>query len=212
MHYLVMIKQVPDDLTIYLDRESGLLRRSTAGVQTDPASRHALEHALQMRSSDDRITVLIKGPERATEALRQAMAMGCDAAVHLNDKVFEGSDLLSTARTLVAAIRRVKEPDIDVIVLGDRSADGRTGTLGPMIAEALGWQLIHHTEEAPPPRSVVIVPRDANAPRIPKPLQVMKASRQPITVWTHEDLGLEPSQTGLDGSATRVIRSEKATA
>lgn len=210
MHYLVLIKQVPDDLTIYLDRDSGLLRRSTAGVQTDPASRHALEYALQARTANDRVTVMIKGPDRATEALRQALAMGCDAAYHLCDTAFEGSDLIATARTLVAAIRRV-DPPVEAIVLGDRSADGRTGILGPMISEALAWQLAF-TEVAPAPHMVIVVPRDTNTPRTPKAIQVMKASKMPITIWSHADIGLEESQTGLKGSSTRVIRSVKAEA
>ncbi len=208
MHYLILVKQVPDDLTIYLDRESGLLRRSTAGVQMDPASKNAVEHALQARVDGDILSVMTKGPERAAEVLRQAMAMGCDSAYHLCDPAFEGSDLLSTARTLIAAVRHLHTPAIDVIVLGDRSADGRTGIIGPMLSEALTWSLVQ-AGAALVPHTVVVVPQGYNTPRTPKALQVMKASKQPITVWRHNDLGLEPNQIGLSGSATRVLRSEK---
>jgi electron transfer flavoprotein beta subunit len=208
MHYLLLVKQVPDDLKIYLDRESGLLRRSTAGVQMDPASRNAIEYVLQTRAEGDTVAVMTKGPERAAEVLRQAVAMGCDTAYHLSDPEFEGSDLLATARTLVAAIRHVRNPAPDVIVLGDRSADGRTGTIGPMLSEALGWPL-DYAGAAVVAQRVIVVPEGFNTPRTPKAIQVMKASKQPVTTWKRDDLGLEPDQIGLRGSATRVIRSEK---
>lgn len=208
MHYLVMVKQVPDDLTIYLDRDSGRLRRTTAGVQMDPASRNAVEHVLQIRRDGDTIAAMTKGPERAVETLRQAMAMGCDGAYLLCDPEFEGSDLLATARTLVAAIRHVRTPPVDVIVLGDRSADGRTGILGPMLAEAMGWPLLHAGDEIHG-HGVMVVPQGINTPRTPKAIQVMKAGKLPITTWKRADLGLETAQVGFEGSATRVIRSEK---
>jgi electron transfer flavoprotein beta subunit len=208
MHYLVLVKQVPDDLKIYLDRESGLLRRSTAGTQTDPASRNAIEYALQARKEGETISALTKGPTRAVEVLRQALAMGCDAAYHLCDPAFEGSDLLATARTIIAAVRHFTAPPVGAVVLGDRSADGRTGLLGSMLAEALGWPL-HVAGEHMPRGGVIVVPEGINTPRTPKALQVMKASKIPITTWMHTDIGLEAAQIGLAGSATRVIRSEK---
>lgn len=208
MHYLVLVKQIPDDLTIYLDRDSGLLRRSTAGVQTDPSSRNAVEYALQLRRDGDTVSVMTKGPARALEALRQALAAGCDAAYHLSDTAFEGSDLLATARTLVAAVRHLRTPPVNAVILGDRSADGRTGVLGPMLAEALGWPL-HTAAEEGTDHAVIIVPQGSNTPRTPKAIQVMKASKQPVTTWGRGDLGLDPTQVGLSGSATRVIRSTK---
>ncbi|MCU0493488.1 MAG: hypothetical protein MUD01_18025 [Chloroflexaceae bacterium] len=207
MHYLVLVKQVPDDLTIYLDRDSGLLRRSTTGVQTDPASRNAVEHALQLRQGDDTISVMTKGPARAAESLRQALAMGCDAAYHLCDPAFEGSDLLSTARTLVAAIRHVPTP-VDAVLIGDRSADGRTGLLGPMLAEALRMPLAY-PEQGGARQGIIIITRDANTPRTPTAINVMKAGKKPLTTWATDDLGLDETQTGLRGSATRVVRSAK---
>lgn len=209
MHYLVLVKQIPDDLTIYLDRDSGLLRRSTAGVQTDPSSRNAVEYALQLRREGDIISVMTKGPARALESLRQALAMGCDAAYHLFDPAFEGSDLLATARTLVAAIRHHHTPPVDVVMIGDRSADGRTGVLGPMLAEALGWPLVFGGAGEVPPHGVIVVPQGFNTPRTPKAMQVMKASKMPVASWSRTDLGLDPTQVGLTGSATRVIRSVK---
>lgn len=210
MHYLVLVKQVPDDLTIYLDRESGLLRRSSTGVQTDPASRNAIEYVLSTRQSGDSVTVITKGPARAADALRQALAMGCDAAYHLCDPAFEGSDLLATARTIIFAIRHLHAPH-GAIVLGDRSADGRTGLLGHILAEALGWPLAA-PDTFDGRDAVIVVPFGFNTPRTPKAIQVMKASKIPITTWTCASIGLEATHAGLRGSATRVIRSEKISA
>ena len=38
------------------------------------------------------------GPPQAREAMVEALALGCDRAVHIVDRAFAGSDTLATAR------------------------------------------------------------------------------------------------------------------
>ena len=75
------------------------------------------------------------GPPQAREALIDALGMGIDHAVHLQDRAFAGSDTLATARALAAWLEREA---FDLILLGKYSLDAETGQVGPEIAELLG--------------------------------------------------------------------------
>ena len=45
-----------------------------------------------------------------------------------------------------------------------------------------------------------------NEPRLPSVWGRLRANRTPITVWTGEDLDIDPNRIGLAGSPTRVKR------
>ena len=81
------------------------------------------------------ITVVTMGPPQARSALIDALAMGIDRAVHLQDRAFAGSDTLATARALALWLKREA---FDLILLGKYSLDAETGQVGPEIAELLG--------------------------------------------------------------------------
>jgi electron transfer flavoprotein alpha subunit len=80
-------------------------------------------------------TVVTMGPPQARSALMDALAMGIDRAVHLEDRAFAGSDTLATARTLALWLG---PEGFDLILLGKYSLDAETGQVGPEIAETLG--------------------------------------------------------------------------
>ena len=44
------------------------------------------------------------GPERATEAIRKALSMGADEAIHISDEALAGSDALATSLVLSKVI------------------------------------------------------------------------------------------------------------
>jgi electron transfer flavoprotein alpha/beta subunit len=75
------------------------------------------------------------GPPQAREALVDALGMGIDRAVHLQDRAFAGSDTLATARAIA---QWLKDKDFDLVLLGKYSLDAETGQVGPEIAELLG--------------------------------------------------------------------------
>ena len=51
--------------------------------------------------------MLTMGPDRATDAIRKALSMGADKAVHLSDEALAGSDAVATAKVLAKAIGTV---------------------------------------------------------------------------------------------------------
>ena len=48
-------------------------------------------------------------PVEGLEALREAIAMGTDQAILLNDDAFKGGDSLATARVLAAGIKKIEQ-------------------------------------------------------------------------------------------------------
>ncbi|WP_438471568.1 electron transfer flavoprotein subunit beta/FixA family protein, partial [Streptomyces asiaticus] len=78
-----------EDLTVDRDDVDGLLSE---------LDEYAVEQALQIaeerqRAGDDaEITVLTVGPEDAKDALRKALSMGADKAVHVEDEDLHGTD------------------------------------------------------------------------------------------------------------------------
>ena len=57
--------------------------------------------------------------------------------------------------------------------------------------------------ECPMP-AVVAVGREANKPRLVNAMGIIKARKKPLTIWSNEDLGLDPESLGLGGSPTKA--------
>jgi len=82
------------------------------------------------------------GPDRVTQALRTALGMGADRAIHVKDDAINGSDALGIAKVL-AAIAKEESPDL--IFMGLMADDGNFAAVGPMLAELTG---VPHTTGA----------------------------------------------------------------
>jgi electron transfer flavoprotein beta subunit len=235
MKAIVCIKQVPespDPKDIHFQGHSYSLSSEGIPHVINPFDLYALEEALRMKDADGgSVTVLTMGPEKALEALREAIAMGADEAVLLNDPAFKGGDSLATARVLSAAAKKVGE--FDVLLCGMQSIDGSTAQVGPAIAGFLGIPQLTYVAkvdsidfdakrttvhrmletgkevvECSLP-AVMTVVKDINQPRFASLLKVRKASKAVIPAWTAQDLGLDPSKVGEAGSPTVLVDSRQ---
>ena len=142
---VVLIKQVPDT---YSERKLSdgdfTLDREAADAVLDEINEKAVEQALQIKEAGDgEVTVLCVGPERATEAIRKALSMGADKAVHLNDEALHGSDVVQTAWT-IANLLNANVGDTDLVICGNEATDGRMGAIPAMLAEYLGLPQLNH--------------------------------------------------------------------
>ena len=235
MKAIVCIKQVPespDPKDIRFEGHAYSLSSEGIPHVINPFDLYALEEGLRMKDAHGgSVTVLTMGPQKALEALREAMAMGADQAILLHDPAFKGGDSLATARVLAAAVRKLGE--FDVLLCGMQSIDGSTAQVGPAIAGFLKIpQLtyvakvdsidfgakkttVHRMLEtgkeivdcALP--AVITVVKDINQPRFASLLKVRKASKAEIPVWTAQDLGLDPSKIGEAGSPTKLVDSRQ---
>jgi electron transfer flavoprotein alpha subunit len=131
----VCIKQIPLVEDANFDAATRTIRRDGVNVISAYDLR-AIAQAVDLKSRLDCETVVVTmGPPQAREALIDAMGMGIDRAVHLQDRAFAGSDTLATAHALAQWLKREA---FDLILLGKYSLDAETGQVGPEIAELLG--------------------------------------------------------------------------
>jgi electron transfer flavoprotein beta subunit len=136
---LVCLKQVPDStarLKVAPDGKSII----TEGIQLaiSPYDEYAIELALERKDTDasTAVAVVTVGPARARDALRAALAMGCDEAVHVMEVGADAAGPLSVAGALA---KIVEEQKPDVVLCGKQASDDDQGWVGPALAEALGW-------------------------------------------------------------------------
>lgn len=137
MKTVVLVKQIldPQGITVRRDKERIFVNREDYII--DAGSKAAIEAALQLKGQDDEVLALSMGKPQADDALREALAMGCDGAYLLSDEKFKDADISVTTRILAAAVEKLGGADL--IVAGRESADTGAGQIGPRLAEALGY-------------------------------------------------------------------------
>ncbi|MFV1985725.1 MAG: electron transfer flavoprotein beta subunit/FixA family protein [Gemmatimonadota bacterium] len=136
MNTIVCIKRVPDSASRVKVGPGGS-ELDPAGVKyvVNPYDEFALEEAIRRREAagSGTVTVISLGPAATTEALRQALAMGADEAVHLKS---DGShDGLAVARALAAEI---SGREYDLVMFGKQAIDHDNMQVPQMVAEFLG--------------------------------------------------------------------------
>lgn len=133
---IVCVKQVPLLSALRFDSEAKRLVREGVPLELNELDVYALSEAIHLREiHGGEVVALTMGPPQAHAALANALAMGADRAIHLNDRAFSGADTLATARALATAIQREQ---FDLILCGRHSIDAETSQVGPEIAEMLG--------------------------------------------------------------------------
>ncbi|BDU76513.1 electron transfer flavoprotein subunit beta/FixA family protein [Mesoterricola sediminis] len=136
MKILVALKQVPDTETkIRIGADGKSLDGSDVKWITSPYDEYALEEALRLKeSAGAEVTAASVGGEKAKDVLRNALALGADTAVLV--KAEDAGDPLAVARILAAF---AKERGFELVLLGNKGFGGDNASVGPMLAELLGW-------------------------------------------------------------------------
>ncbi len=137
MKILVCLKQVPhQDARLDVNGEGTWIKEDGIKFEINSYDTYALEEALRIKDEGEaEVVVASIGPDRVGQALRTALGMGADRAVHVNDDACAGSDSLGLAKTL-AAIAKEESPDL--ILMGLMSEDGNAAAVPPMLAELVG--------------------------------------------------------------------------
>ena len=129
------------------DEKTGTLRRDLAAGMMNPACKHALEAALQIKEKfSAKITAITMGPPAAEEVLREALALGADKGIIICDRLLAGSDTYATSLVLTAAIKK-ECPKFDLILCGAYTADSETAQVGPQLAEELDLPAAAYVEK-----------------------------------------------------------------
>jgi len=215
-----------------MDAPTGKSIRSAENCMFNPFDRPALELALQLREANGgTVTVLSMGPEASEPALLEAMAMGANKAVLLNDPALAGSDTLATSRALCAVLETLKP--FDLLLFGTRTADSDTGQVGPQTAVGLDLPLItcarsvslekHRLKVSRRldglleeyaltlPAALTIHPRAVKVRDIGLMGLESAFEKGKIKRLSLKDIGLTPDSVGDAGSPTKVISMKRAT-
>jgi electron transfer flavoprotein beta subunit len=226
MNIAVCVKYVPD---AQADRTFTEADKTTDRVGVDgllsELDEYAIEEALLVtEASEGEVTVITVGPEQAADALKKALQMGADKAVHVVDEHIHGSDAFATSLVLAKAIEKL-DPRPDIVMTGMASTDGTMGVVPTMLAERLGLPAVTYASELTVGDGTVTVRRDndaasqtieatlpalvsvtdqINTPRYPSFKGIMAAKKKPLETWSLADLGLDAGQVGLDAAWTKV--------
>jgi electron transfer flavoprotein beta subunit len=211
MNIAVCVKQIPDPATPYeLDSENHWVVRPNDQV-LDDTDRFGIEVGLQLaEASDGTVTLYSMGPSGSLQGIRQALAMGADKAVLVDDENLRGSDALTTARILSAAIEK---EGFDLVIAGTESTDGYTGAVPQMMSEILDVPCLSFARKVDVDGSTVTIERQTATgyevvsselpsllavtagvvePRYPTFKGIMQAKSKPVETLTAADLGIEP--------------------
>ncbi|MEI3500343.1 MAG: electron transfer flavoprotein subunit beta [Anaerovoracaceae bacterium] len=229
MKIIVCIKQVPDTTEIRIDPVKGTLMRDGVPSILNPDDANALEAALQIKDEypGTVVDVVTMGPQQASYALRECLAMGADDAYLLSSRAFGGADTCSTSTTLAYGIKKIG--DYDFIFAGRQAIDGDTAQVGPQLAQRLGLPAATYVQNIREIREnsvilerqledgyevleiqrpcVLTAVRELNRPRYMTVIGIEKAYEKEITVWDERDLDIRPQDCGHSASPTKVFRS-----
>jgi electron transfer flavoprotein beta subunit len=226
MKILVPIKQVPDTATqvkVSADGKS----IETGGITwiISPYDEFAVEEALRIKEKrgQGEVVAVSVGPDRVKEALRSALAMGADRAVHVKDPALDGADTLMTAQALAAV---VKQEAPQLVFCGRQAIDDDMGAVAAQLAEVLGWPSLYWIMEeaiaadgkavragrqvegglelfdAPLP-CVLAAQKGLNEPRYPTLKGIMGAKKKEIKEVKADALGMKP-----EGPQLSVVKLE----
>jgi electron transfer flavoprotein beta subunit len=225
MNVAVCIKHVPDtEAPIRVRADGRGVEETGLPFVVNYYDEHGVEEALRIKERlGGTVTLVTAGPSRAAQALRTGLAMGADAAIHIEDPALDAADHLGVAKVLAAAISSAR---CDLVICGKLSTDDNAAVVGPALAEFLGWPqatavtklelsegtaTVHREVEGAVEvlqvtlPAVITVERSINEPRYPSLPGIMRAKRTPITRRTLGDLGLTLGEAGGSAARTEVV-------
>lgn len=232
MDIIVTLKQVPDpeapkESFRIDDANMQILNPANVDPVINGYDENAIEAALQIKEADGgKVTAICMGNDGATRALKQALAMGVDEGILLNDAAFADSDPTATAYVLTEAIKKVGT--YNLILCGRQSSDWDHGQVPSGIAEFLGLPSVTAAQKVEPQGDntvrveriledgyevldvqapcVVTISNEANRPRYPTLKGIMAAGKKKIPTWDAAELGVDTAQVGRAGALITVSK------
>ena len=234
MKIVVLVKHVPDTASepgFAVDRTTD---RAGVDGRLSELDEYAVEQALQVADAagGGEIVYVTMGPDDAVEALRKALSMGGDAAVHVVDDALHGSDALATSLVLATSLEKIRadQGEVDLVVCGMSSTDGTMSVVPAMLSERLGIPGLTMAAHLSVEGGSVTIRRDGDdasttvtsqlpalvsvtdqtgEARYPSFKGIMAAKKKPVTTWTLADLGIDPAEVGLSAAWSQVEDATK---
>ncbi len=212
MKIAVLVKQVADTAAkIELLPDATGVKLDGVQMVLNPYDEFAVEQGILVKEAQGgEVVVFNIGPDAADEAVKTALAMGCDRAVVLRDEAAAELDAAGIAQALAKMIE--KEGGFDLVFCGKQATDSDTHQVGPALAQHLGMPAVTFITGFEAGDGEVVVGREAdgvaetlavglpalltcqkglNEPRYPSLPGIMQAARKPKEVLTLADLGVD---------------------
>lgn len=229
MNIVVCVKETPSTTAEKSFGPDMRLERRKEDALINPFDEYAIEEGIrQQEKHGGTVTYLCMGPSTAAEStLRKALAMGGDQAVLVTDPALAGSDAISTARVLAAALQKI---GYDLAIFGSAAADAYGGVVPSAVAEFLGEPLLSYASQLDVEGTSVKIQRQAevgynvvesalpalvsvvksiNEPRYPSMKGIMQSKRKPIDTFSIADLGLDAATVGGGAAREQALGAER---
>jgi len=219
MKALVGVKRVIDyTVKVRVKPDGSGVDLTNVKMSMNPFCEIALEEAIRQKEAKkvSEVVALSIGPNKATDTLRNALALGADKGIHiLTDlRIDQAIQPLLVAKILKKFVER---DNFGLVFLGKQSIDDDFNQTGQMLAGLLGWPQatfisklnIKNEQEAEVTREIdgglqtlgvklpAVITTDLrlNTPRFAKLPDITKAKKKPIEEIKLETLGFDLKST-----------------
>ena len=210
MKIAVCAKQIPDP-AITVTYDGGNIARPEEQV-LDDTDRYGIEVALQLKEKfDAEVTVISMGKLGTQKGIQQALQMGADKALVIEDPALENSNSLMTSNIL-SGIAKIAEAD--VVIFGTESSDGYSGVVPQQVSRYLNLPCVSYVKGIDigeqivltrqtitgsekvvmPDKCVISVTASGVEPRYPNFKDIMAAKSKPIEQVSISDLTINTTQ------------------
>ena len=142
MKIAVCAKQIPDPAN-GVTYDGGTIVRPDEQV-LDDTDRYGIEVALQLKEKfEAEVTVISMGKLGTQKGIQQALQMGADKALVIEDTELQNSNSLMTSNVL-SGLAKIAEADI--IIFGTESSDGYSGVVPQQVSRYLGLPCISYVK------------------------------------------------------------------
>ena len=204
MKIAVCAKQIPDPANP-IEYSDGQIVRPEEQV-LDDTDRYGIEVALQLKEKFNAEVTVISMTKVGTEkGIQQALQMGPDKALVLEDDSLKGASSIMTSNVLSELAKKV---DADIIIFGTESTDGYAGVVPQQVSRILNLPCISYVKNIEiedkvtltrqtiegsekinlPNKCVISVTASGVAPRYPNFKDIMAAKNKPVEIISLNDI------------------------
>ncbi len=213
MNILVPVKRVIDyNVKIRVKPDGSGVEMANMKMAMNPFDEIALEEALKLKEAGkvEQVIAVSVGPQKASDTLRTALAMGAERAILVEtNETVEPLDVAKILKNIAL------EQEVSLVILGKQAIDDDNNQTGQMLAALLGWgqgtfasKVELENDHLNVVREVdgglqtvcldlpAIVSADLrlNTPRYASLPNIMKARKKPLEVKSPKDFGVTIKQ------------------
>ena len=207
MNIVVLCKQV-FDTEAKIQLKDGQIDAAGVNLILNPYDEYAVEEALKIKEKEGGEVVVLSLGSATPEAIRQALAMGADKAISVEDDAINGTDAGGAAKAMAKALEGV---EYDLILCGMVAIDDNASQVNSRLAELLDIPQVNVVQkleiadgkatcerqgegatevievELP---AIISATKGLNEPRYPSLKGIMKAKKKELKQLGLADLGL----------------------